>query len=42
MKPHAHLQTMTKAPVKFQRNWHKTVRGVMRTRYPLGATIYLR
>ena len=24
-KPHAYLQTMTKTPVKFQRNRHKTV-----------------
>ena len=34
-KPHAHLQTMTKAPVKFQKDRHKTVWGVTHTRYLL-------
>ena len=34
-KPHAHLQTMTKTPVKVQKNRHKTVGGVAHTRYPL-------
>ena len=34
-KPSAHLQTMTKTPVKFQKNQHKTVGGVAHTRYPL-------
>ena len=33
-KSHAYLQTMTKTPVKFQDNRHKTV-GVVHTRYPL-------
>ena len=27
-KPHAYLQTMTKTPVKFQKNRYKTVGGV--------------
>ena len=34
-KPHARLQIMTKTPVKFQKNQHKTVGGVADTRYPL-------
>ena len=34
-KPHAHLQSMTKTSVKFQKNWNKTVGGVAHTRYPL-------
>ena len=34
-KPHAHLQTMTKTPVKFQKDRHKTVGGVVHTMYPL-------
>ena len=34
-KPHALLQTMTKTPVKFQKNQHKTVGGVVHTMYPL-------
>ena len=34
-KPHAYLQTMTKIPVRFQKNRHKTVGGVEHTRYPL-------
>ena len=33
--PHAQLQTMTKTSVKFQKDWHKTVRGVAHTWYPL-------
>ena len=27
-KPHAHLQSMVKTSVKFQKNWNKTVGGV--------------
>ena len=34
-KPHAYLQTMTKTPVKFEKDWHKTAGGVAHTRYPL-------
>ena len=34
-KPHEHLQTTTKTPVKFQRNLHETVGGVAHTRYVL-------
>ena len=34
-KPHAYLQTMYKAPVKFKKNRNKTVGGVAHTRYPL-------
>ena len=34
-RPHARLQTMTKTPVKFQKNQHKTVGGDAHTRYPL-------
>ena len=34
-KPHAHFQTMTKTPVKFRKNRHKTVGGVAHTRYLL-------
>ena len=34
-KSHARLQTMTKTPVKFQKNQHKTVGGVAHTRYPI-------
>ena len=34
-KPHAYLQTMTKTPVEFQKDCHKTVGGVAHTRYPL-------
>ena len=34
-KPHAYFQTMTKAPVKFQKNRYKTVGGVAPTRYLL-------
>ena len=34
-KPHAYLQTMSKTPVKFQKNQYKTVEGDAHTRYPL-------
>ena len=34
-KPHAYLQTMNKTPVKFRKNWYKTVGGVAPIRYPL-------
>ena len=34
-KPYAHLQSMMKTSVKFQKNWNKTVGGVVHTRYPL-------
>ena len=34
LKQYAYLQTMTKTPVKFQNDWHKTVGGVVDTRYP--------
>ena len=34
-KPHANLQTILKAPVKFQKDWPKTVGGVEGTRYLL-------
>ena len=34
-KPHAYVQTMSKTPVKFQKNWYKTVGGDAHTRYPL-------
>ena len=34
-KPHAYLQTMTKTPVKFQKNRYKTVGGFAPTRYLL-------
>ena len=33
--PHAYLQTILKAPVKFQKDWTKTVGGVKGTRYLL-------
>ena len=33
-KAHAHLQTMTKTPAKFQKVWYKTARGVAPTSYP--------
>ena len=39
-KPLAYLQTMTKIPVKFQKNPHKTVGGVAHTRYPLSIPVY--
>ena len=31
--PHAYLQTILKASVKFQKDWPKTVGGVEGTRY---------
>ena len=34
-KPHANFQTIAKAPVKFQKDWPKTVGGVEGTRYLL-------
>ena len=34
-KPHAYVQTKSKAPVKFQKNQYKTVGGDAHTRYPL-------
>ena len=34
-KPHAYVQTMSKTPVKFQKNLKKTVGGDAHTRYPL-------
>ena len=34
-KPHAHLQSMMKTSVKFQKNLNKTVGGVAHTRYIL-------
>ena len=34
-KPHAYVQTMSKTPVKFQKNRYKTVGGDVHTRYPL-------
>ena len=34
-KTHANLQTIAKAPVKFQKDWPKTVGGVEGTRYLL-------
>ena len=34
-KPHANLQTIAKAPVKFQKDWPKTMGGVEGTRYLL-------
>ena len=34
-KLHAYFQTMTKTPVKFQKNWYKTVGGVASARYLL-------
>ena len=34
-KPHAHLQSMMKTSVKFQKNWNKAVGEVAHTRYPL-------
>ena len=36
-----HLQTITKTPVKFQKNRHKIVRGVEPTRYPLSINIVI-
>ena len=40
-KPHAYLQTMTKTPVKFQKNRYKTVGDVAPTRYPLSIHIVI-
>ena len=34
-KPHAYVQTMSKTPVKFQKNQYKTVGGDAHTRYQL-------
>ena len=34
-KPHAYLQTITKTPVRFQKNLYNTVGGVAPTRYLL-------
>ena len=34
-KPHAYLQTMSKTPVKFQKNQYKIVGEDAHTRYPL-------
>ena len=34
-KPHAYLQTILKAPVKFQKDWPKTGGGVEGTSYLL-------
>ena len=34
-KPHAYLQTILKALIKFQKDWPKTVGGVEGTRYLL-------
>ena len=39
--PHAYLQTILKASVKFQKDWPKTVGGVEGTRYLQGTyTLY--
>ena len=32
-KCHAHLQSLTKTPVKFQKDWEKIVGGVALTKY---------
>ena len=34
-KPHEYVQTMSKTPVKFQKNRYKTEGGDAHTRYPL-------
>ena len=34
-KCHAHLQSLTKTPVKFQKDWDKIVGGVALTKYLL-------
>ena len=34
-KCHAHLQSLTKTPVKFQKDWDKIVGGAALTKYPL-------
>ena len=39
-KPHTNLQTIFKAPVKFQKDWPKTVGGVEGTRYLLPIHFY--
>ena len=39
-KSHAHLQTMTKTSVQFQKDWHKTVQGVTDARYILCGTTH--
>ena len=41
-KPLAHHQTMTKTPVKFRKDPHKTVGGVVHTRYPLKLITHVR
>ena len=33
-KPHAYPHTMMKTPAKFQKDWYKTVRGVVLKRRP--------
>ena len=38
-KPHAHLLTMTKTPVKFKNDRHETAGGVAHTRYPLSISL---
>ena len=35
MKQYAHFQVINKTPVKFQKNGHKTVGGVVHTKCPL-------
>ena len=39
-KPHAYLQSLVKAYVKFQNNRNKTLGGVAHTRYPLSIHFY--
>ena len=34
-KPYAYLQTMTKTPVKFEKDWHKKAGVVAQTSYPV-------
>ena len=34
-KCHAHLQSLTKTHVKFQKDWDKIIGGVALTKYPL-------
>ena len=41
-KTHAYLQTILKAPVKFQKDWPKTVGGVEGTRYLLPVALGLK
>ena len=38
-KLHAHLQSMAKATVKFQKNWNKIVGGIACTRYTVHTPI---